>query len=135
MRTFLSIEGFTNGRQGQNVIEQVAYKVNDLFEGIANTASDTFDQAIKPAPVKPVRQSVPACEFPVPTSIDLSVATKKPNDPQRISQKGSHQFFRKVKKCEQKYKRNGKPLAMNNTKISINFDAPAVLGKWASIRE
>jgi hypothetical protein len=52
----------------KNIIEQIADKVNDAFENIANNASEAFDQAIEPAPVKPVKQSVPAYEFPVPES-------------------------------------------------------------------
>jgi hypothetical protein len=71
----LVAEGFTNGRQRKKVIEQIADKVNDLFENIANTASEAFDQPIEAAPVKPVRQSVPAYEFPVPDSSNQTVAT------------------------------------------------------------
>jgi cell division septation protein DedD len=71
------MEGFTMDGKDKNVVEQIADQVNDLFEGIANTASDAFDRAIEPAPVKPARQSVPAYEFPVPESTRAD-AKKRP---------------------------------------------------------
>jgi hypothetical protein len=71
----------------KNIIEQIADKVNDLFEGIANTASDAFDRPIEPAP-KPVRQSVPAYEFPAPDTIN-PVASKKPNAKKRPAKKSA----------------------------------------------
>jgi hypothetical protein len=70
------MEGFTMDGKDKNVVEQIADQVNDLFEGIANTASDAFDRAIEPAPVKPARKSVPAYEFPAPDTTN-PVATKK----------------------------------------------------------
>jgi hypothetical protein len=73
----------------KNVIEQIADKVNDLFENIANTASEAFDQPIEAAPVKPVRQSVPAYEFPVPDSSNQTVSTKKPPAKKRAAKKSA----------------------------------------------
>jgi hypothetical protein len=82
------MEGFTMDGKDKNVVEQIADKVNDLFEGIANTASDAFDRPIEPAPVKPVRQSVPAYEFPAPDTIN-PVASKKPNAKKRPAKKSA----------------------------------------------
>jgi hypothetical protein len=59
----------------KNIIEQIADKVNDAFENIANSASEALEQPVEPAAVKPVRQSVPAYEFPVPDSSNQTVAT------------------------------------------------------------
>jgi hypothetical protein len=84
----LSMEGFTMDGKDKNVVEQIADEVNDLFEGIANTASDAFDRPIEPAPVKPVRQSVPAYEFPAPDTIK-PVDSKKPNAKKRPAKKSA----------------------------------------------
>jgi hypothetical protein len=48
----------------KSVIEQIADKLNDVVENIANTASEALDTPTQPPGQKPKRQSVPDYEFP-----------------------------------------------------------------------
>jgi hypothetical protein len=63
----------------KNVVEQIVDSVNDLVEGIANTASEALEPATQSPGPKPKRQSVPNYEFPAPSRANtVSTPVKKP---------------------------------------------------------